>query len=268
MTERAPIGELVADLEGEHRALDDLLAGRAESDWALATPSPGWTVADQVGHLGYFDRTATLAIVDEDAFADHLVESLTEMERDGLDGTSLRQARAMTPDDLLVWWRTGAAGLVQAAGRLDDGDRLPWYGPSMGARSFLTARLMETWAHAHDLADTFGVEVSPTTRLRHIAQLGFITRGWSHAVRGQEMPAGEVRVELSVPGEEVWTWGSEAATDSITGSALGFCQVVTQRRHVHDTDLAVSGDAAAEWMSIAQAFAGAPTDGPPPRSTR
>jgi uncharacterized protein (TIGR03084 family) len=234
----------------------------------MATPSPGWTVVDQVGHLGYFDRTATLAIVDQDAFADHLVEALAEMQQDGLDGTSLRQARAMNPGDLFVWWRSGAAGLVQAAARLADDDRLPWYGPSMGARSFLTARLMETWAHAHDLADTFCLEVSSTKRLRHIAQLGFITRGWSYAVRGLETPETEVRVELSVPGEPAWTWGSEAAAESVTGSALGFCQVATQRRHVADTDLTVVGEAAAEWMSIAQAFAGAPTDGPPPRSDR
>ena len=32
----------------------------------------------------------------------------------------------------------------------------PWYGPSMSARSFVTARLMETWAHGMDVADALG----------------------------------------------------------------------------------------------------------------
>ena len=30
--------------------------------WALPTPSPGWSVADQIAHLTYFDTTAALAI--------------------------------------------------------------------------------------------------------------------------------------------------------------------------------------------------------------
>jgi uncharacterized protein (TIGR03084 family) len=268
MTERAPVADLVRDLADEHDALDRLLAGLAEDDWASPTPSPGWTVGDQVGHLGYFDRTATLAVVDPDGFARHLVEALADMQQDGLDGTSLRQARSMAPAELHRWWRSGAASLVEAAARLGDGDRLRWYGPSMGARSFLTARLMETWAHGHDLADTLGLEVEATPRLRHIAQLGFITRGWSYSVRGREAPDIAVRVELSAPGGGAWSWGDEAAGDRITGSALGFCQVVTQRRHVDDTDLAVTGTAAVEWMELAQAFAGAPTDGPPPRRNR
>jgi hypothetical protein len=37
--------------------------------------------------------------------------------------------------------------------------------------------------------------------------------------------------------------------------------VVTQRRHVDDTDLVVTGDMAREWMQIAQAFAGPPGAG-------
>ena len=48
----------------------------------------------------------------------------------------------------------------------------------------------------------------------------------------------------------------------ITGPALDFCLVATQRRHVDDTSLVVVGDAAADWMRVAQAFAGPPTDGP------
>ena len=39
---------------------------------------------------------------------------------------------------------------------------------------------------------------------------------------------------------------------------------MTQRRHVDDTALIVTGDAARDWMLKAQAFAGTPTDGPSP----
>jgi hypothetical protein len=47
----------------------------------------------------------------------------------------------------------------------------------------------------------------------------------------------------------------------VHGSALDFCLVVTQRRHIADTALVVEGDAAVEWMGIAQAFAGPPGPG-------
>jgi hypothetical protein len=53
----------------------------------------------------------------------------------------------------------------------------------------------------------------------------------------------------------------------VTGRAEEFCLVVTQRRHVDDTDLEVTGALATDWMSKAQAFAGAPTEGPAPKGT-
>jgi hypothetical protein len=42
--------------------------------------------------------------------------------------------------------------------------------------------------------------------------------------------------------------------------------VVTQRRHVADTALDVRGPVAAQWMQIAQAFAGPPGPGRSPAS--
>ncbi len=53
---------------------------------------------------------------------------------------------------------------------------------------------------------------------------------------------------------------------SVTGPAEDFCLVVTQRRHVDDTDLTVTGEIARDWMTKAQAFAGGAT-GPPPSTT-
>jgi uncharacterized protein (TIGR03084 family) len=83
-------------------------------------------------------------------------------------------------------------------------------------------------------------------------------------LRGRAVPAVPVRVELDAPGGEHWRWGAAAAEDRVTGTALDFCLVVTQRRNLADTGLQVTGPAAAEWITIAQAFAGAPTDGRPP----
>jgi hypothetical protein len=117
----------------------------------------------------------------------------------------------------------------------DRGERVPWYGPSMSVASLVTARLMEVWAHGQDVVDTLGLEREPTARMWHIAHLG-----------------------------ERWTWGQPRSADRIVWLALDFCWVVTQRRHVADTDLAISGNGARAWMAIAQAFAGPPGPGRKP----
>ena len=84
--------------------------------------------------------------------------------------------------------------------------------------------------------------------------------------RGLELPAGEVRVELVAPSGEVWTWGPEEAADRVTGPALDFCLIATQRRLPADTAIETEGPLAEEWIGIAQAFAGPPTVPDPSRA--
>ena len=56
---------------------------------------------------------------------------------------------------------------------------------------------------------------------------------------------------------------ADTSTAADSGPALDFCLLVTQRRHRDDLDLTVDGQAAQEWMAIAQAFAGPPGPGRP-----
>ena len=158
------------------------------------------------------------------------------------------------------------AKLAEASAPLTDDRRIEWYGPSMSSKSFLTARLMEAWAHGQDIVDTVGGTRVATDRLRHIAQLGVITRGWSYANRGLERPAGEVSVSLTAPSGDTWTWEHADEVGRVTGTAEDFCLVVTQRRHLDDTGLVASDGPARDWMLRAQAFAGDATDGPAPRT--
>lgn len=257
------------DLVAEQQALDDIVARLEPAQWGLATPSPRWSITDQIGHLTYFDTTAALAIEQPEAFVTHRGELIANFADElAVDEVTLGAFRALSPSEQLTEWRRRRDALEAAGRTLSDDTRVEWYGPSMGARSFLTARLMEVWAHGQDVCDAVGATRAPTDRLRHIAQLGVITRGWSYAVRGATQPDGEVRVELTAPSGETWVWGPDDAVDSITGPAVDFCLVVTQRRHVDDTELVVDGDIARDWMTKAQAFAGAPTTGPTPRHDR
>ncbi len=258
---------ILDDLVAEHDALDPVVAGLAPDDWTTPTPSPGWTVADQIAHLTFFDRAATRAIGDPTAFEterDQLIEDVIAAGG-SMDGPTLDWSRGLPADELLAEWRRGRAELVSAALTLAPDTRVPWYGPSMGAKSFLTARLMETWAHGQDVVDALGATREVGDRLAHIARLGVITRGWSYANRGLEPPDVEVRVELTLPSGAPFESGPPEAAALVAGSAEDFCLVVTRRRHPDDTGLRVDGAAAADWMRLAQAFAGPPSEGPPRR---
>lgn len=260
------VHEVLDDLVAEQAVLDHVVAELVDDHWDLDTPSPRWSVADQIGHLTFFDETAALAIVDEPAFIDHRSELIASFADElTVDDITLGAFRRLSPAEQLAAWRTARTTLESAARTLDGTRRVEWYGPSMGATSFLTARLMEVWAHGQDVCDAVGVERRATDRIRHIAQLGVITRGWSYAVHGERPPAVDVRVELSAPSGDTWRWGDDAADSVVTGPAEDFCLVVTQRRHVDDTALVATGDAAVDWMLRAQAFAGGPSSGPAPR---
>ncbi len=258
---------VTADLIAEQDDLDTVVAPLTDDAWALSTPSPGWSVADQIGHLTYFDRTAALAIVDPDAFIEHRDQLIGLFDDPAaVEDLTLGEFRAMHPAELLAAWREGRSTLAEASAPLTDDRRIEWYGPSMSSKSFLTARLMEAWAHGQDIVDTVGGTRVATDRLRHIAQLGVITRGWSYANRGLERPAGEVSVSLTAPSGDTWSWEHADEVGRVTGPAEDFCLVVTQRRHLDDTRLVASDGPARDWMLRAQAFAGDATDGPAPRT--
>lgn len=261
------VTEVAADLQAEQADLDALCASLSEEQWELATPSPRWAVRDQIGHLAFFDDAAAVAITDEAGFAALKQDVFSAFGDDeAVDAKTLGRYRALSAADLLAAWRADRARLADAAATLANDTRVDWFGPSMGSKSFLTARLMEAWAHGQDVADTVGATRAPSDRLRHIAQLGFITRGWSYINRGLEAPESPLQVVLDAPSGDRWAFGPDDAHERITGDAEDFCLVVTQRRHVDDTSLQVDGADARSWMEIAQAFAGGATDGPAARS--
>ena len=251
---------LAADLAAESAVTRVLVAGLDETGWRTPTPAAGWDIADQIGHLAYFDEVAVRSAVQPDEFRAELAAAPESINPD----TIAARYRDRTGAQTLAWFEGARAGLLETFAKLDPTIRLPWFGPPMSAASSLTARLMETWAHTQDIADALGVTRAPTGRLRHVAHIGVGARAFSYAVRGQTPPEAPVRVELTAPDGTLWTWGPADADDRVTGTALDFCLLVTQRRHRDDLDLTVDGHAAQEWMAIAQAFAGPPGPGRQP----
>ena len=255
---------LLADVEDEERELDAVVADLDGSEWDTPTPAEGWTVRDQIAHLAATETWAACSLTTPDVFRARFAELVADPERRARQVETGLLGCVPPEVGVLAWWREQRAATLAALADHEPSDRVPWFGPDMSAVSFATARVMETWAHGQDVADALGVERGPSARLRHVAEIGVRTRGFVYASRDMPVPDAAVRVELTGPRGEVWTWGPDDATDRVRGSALAWCLVVTQRRNPADTDLVVEGDAAREWVAIAQAFAGPPTDHRPP----
>lgn len=254
--------EVCADLRAEHEVLDAIVAPLDEAGWDTDTPADGWTVRDQISHLAYFDERALLACTEPDAFR-------AWRDGGGLAGlmsgdgptADIALGRSMNAGELLHLWRDGRAQLVATFEVMDPKERVPWFGPDMAAMSKATARLMETWAHGQDVADALHVTRDPTDRLKHIVHIGVRALPYAYSVRKMDVPEQPLRVEVTAPSGEVWTWGPDDADNVVRGSALDLALVVIQRRHRDDTSLEAVGLVADEWLSIAQAFAGPPGAG-------
>ncbi|MFZ3498463.1 TIGR03084 family metal-binding protein [Streptomyces sp. 5.8] len=257
-----------ADLREEGRELDSLVGELPAPDWAEPTPAPGWSLAHQIAHLHWTDRASLLALTDATAFAGLVEEALKAP--DSFVDAGAEEGAALAPAELLARWRDGRTALGEALTAASPDAKFPWYGPPMKAASMASARLMETWAHGQDVADALGVRRVPTARLRHVARIGVRARDYAYAVRGLPAPAGEFRVELTAPGDraEVWTYGPEDAPQRVTGPALDFCLLVTQRAHRADLSLTATGPDADRWLGIAQAFAGPAGPGRAPEASR
>lgn len=257
--------ELCADLIAEYEALAALAATMTPAQWRQKTQFYGWTPWDEIAHLCFFDETGLLAATDADAFARDTAQLQSRLDA-GIEMSAIARERFGHLDgaQLLAHWRTRFTPLVEALAAMEPKARLPWYGPTMSARSFATARLMETWAHGQDVYDCLAVRRPLTDRLRHIAHLGATTFGWTFVNRKLPVPQTAPYIELRAPGGAVWKWNEASASDFVRGSAEEFCLVVTQRRNVRDTALDYAGEGATSWLPIAQCFAGPPADGPAP----
>lgn len=255
----ALIDDLVSALDAESDSLDELVAPLTAEQWAMPTPAEGWTIAHQIGHLLWTDRASLLAVTDPDGFTAQLADALADPEGFVDEGAAVEAAR--DPQELLADWRATRGRLAGALTAVPEGTKLPWYGPPMSAPSMATARLMETWAHALDVADALGVERESTDRIRNVVHLGVRTRNFAYMVNGLTAPESEFRWEITAPSGELWVWGPEDATDVVRGPAVDFCELITQRRHFDDLALEVVGDDARQWAAIAQVFAGPPGAG-------
>ncbi len=245
----------------ESEVLFSLVSGVDEVKFNQPTLFKGWTINDILAHLHFWNLAADLALNDPDEFTVMFEELSGALKSGKLREHENSKVRVCGADLVGIW-----SGFFRDMGQrwvaVDPKTRVKWAGPDMSARTSISARQMEVWAHGQAIFDLLGEVRREGNRIKNIAMLGVNAFGWSHKVHGLDIPEAMPQIALTSPDAEIWKFGE--GEGCISGSAYEFCQVVTQTRNVLDTKLKVEGEIAKRWMANAQCFAGPPETPPAP----
>lgn len=246
--------DVLADYEAEQQSLYDVLGGvSSDEEWARPTPAAGWDVRDQVAHLADTEEIAVDTMLDGPRSLN--VEAARYPSGEAFTEAGCERGRAMSGAEVREWWWTSAARCREELARFDRSARVPW-GLGMGWRSFVTARLMEHWAHGLDIRAGLGVPADDTDRLRHVAWICTSALPYAFHLAKVKPPEGHtLRVEVTGPSGEAWSFGPDDATDRITGPAGQWCRLAVQRISRDEApDLMADGPLADLALTHARAF--------------
>ena len=256
------------DFLDECNAVYDLLSSLSDKEFDQPTQFKGWSFNDVIGHLHVWNYAADISLSDGEDWIDFSNKALKALG----SGSSMNQfERTITNNvkgkELLEVWKNYFTEMSNRFASADPKKRVKWMGPDMSVRSSISARHMETWAHAQELYDSLGVKRINHDRIKNIVIIGNNTFKWCYSVHNRKLPSETPYLKLTSPSGEIWEFNNQSDENYISGLAEEFCQVVTQVRNIKDVDLNVVGGDATEWMSIAQCFAG-PAETPPAPGTR
>jgi uncharacterized protein (TIGR03084 family) len=261
--------QLAGDFREESEALHALVEPLDEKALDQPTAFKNWTINTVVRHLHIWNLAAEMALKADGSFEAYYTKLAEHQKKGGkLSSFETEWLGGLTGRKLVAAWKDGFVGTAERFAVAVPSARLKWAGPDMSARSSMTARLMETWAHGQEVYDVLGKVRRNADRIRNIVVLGNNTYGWTFKVRGETPPEPRPHLRLTAPSGDIWTYNDPSENELIEGLADEFCQVVTQVRNIADTKLRVVGPSATNWMSKAQCFAGAAEPPPPPGTRR
>ncbi len=258
--------EILSDLVAEEQHLDQFLQSISDRDWKRPTPAAGWTIQDQVSHLAAVESMAAEVIAEgPERLAREDITSVDEWTARGV-----ARGRGKRHQEIIEWWRFARADVVEALSRLEASDRVTWIYGDMGARTFATLRLMETWAHGLDIKAAILGRITPlaeeeleegaedpladTPRLRHVAWLAQRTLRFAFAEAGEEFPTQGIRVEVMGPRYQAWRFGPEETDQVVRGKAGEWCRVAVRRQRAEETGLKALGRYAETALRVVRAY--------------
>ena len=256
------------DFRDECNAVYSILENLKEQDYEMPTQFKGWTFNNVIGHLHVWNYAADISLKDGDEWKNFANSALQALG----NGSSMNEfeqtiTKGIQGPELLSMWKEYYTDMTERFAVADPKKRVKWMGPDMSVRSSISARHMETWAHAQELYDSLGLDRINEDRIKNIVIIGNNTFKWCFTVHKKTLPSIRPYLKLTSPSGEIWEYNEISKEHKIEGLAEEFCQVVTQVRNIKDVNLKLTGDIAKEWMSVAQCFAGG-AEQPPLPGTR
>ncbi|HEX9775295.1 MAG TPA: maleylpyruvate isomerase family mycothiol-dependent enzyme [Actinomycetota bacterium] len=246
----AGIEDAIADLKAEHDEIDRLLTDLRDEQWSLTTTPEGWDIRDQVSHLADTNEICVDTVLGGPRPLNEYAKEFSSP--DALTESGCERGRAMTPQQVLAWFRDSASGVRAALTECDPGVRINW-GLGMSARMMVTARLMEHWAHHYDIRRALGLGPSISPRLKSIAFLSLRAVPYALGYAQAQQPPGTLRATLTF-GDETWELGPADADNAVTGDALEFCLLGVRRATRDETSLKAEGPLAEAALDNLRAF--------------
>lgn len=245
------MNEALRELDDEISSIDELLASLTQEQWDAPTPSELWTVKDQVCHLADTNEVAIDTMLAGPRSLNEDVKRFSSPEEFTQWGVD--RGRGMSGPEVLEWWRATCKQMRDTFLSLDPKQRVPW-GLGMQARTLVTARLMEHWAHASDVRRAVDAPIELVPRMRSIAWLILNAIPYAFSFAQIEPPKDRtLRIELAA-GPEIWRIGPDDATDVIRGDAVTFCLVGVQRMDGAGSGLEADGPLAEIALENLRAF--------------
>jgi len=256
------------DFRDECNAVYSILENLKEQDYEMPTQFKGWTFNNVIGHLHVWNYAADISLKDGDEWKNFANSALQALG----NGSSMNEfeqtiTKGIQGPELLSMWKEYYTDMTERFAVADPKKRVKWMGPDMSVRSSISARHMETWAHAQELYDSLGLDRINEDRIKNIVIIGNNTFKWCFTVHKKSLPSIRPYLKLISPSGEIWEYNEFSEEHKIEGLAEEFCQVVTQVRNIKDVNLKLTGSIAEEWMSVAQCFAGG-AEQPPKPGTR
>lgn len=248
--------EILAALTEQQAELDGLIHPVDTAAWSRPSRCDGWSVSDVMLHLAQTNEMALASLNHAlDAFYARALEGLPPSANvdDGAGAMVDKERGAVDDAALYARWRGGVDQLMNAFGKADPHDRVPWVAGTLSAHTLSTTRLAETWIHANDVAFGVGVALPSPERLTHIARLAWRTLPYAYMRAGRELK-GKVRFELTSDTGAL-VFGDDDADTVLHGPVRDLCEVAGQRANAADTSLTAEGPDADGVLELVRTFA-------------
>jgi len=191
------------DFLEETKVLFNVLENFQDEEFEKPTLFKAWTINDILVHLHFWNLNAD-ASLNEPNELDKTLERFFAAIQTGQLRPYENQAIKERGQVLLKIWYELSQKLCSDFSKVDPKLRVKWAGPDMSARTCISARQMEVWAHGQAIFDSLAIERSESDRIKNIVFLGINAATEFSQVVTQTRNIADTHLNVSGHVSKVW----------------------------------------------------------------